>query len=222
MGKPSKGLRRGRRPRLLQVSGGQFFEARRAAGMTRLDAAEFLGVSLRTVGQWETERHRVPYAAFKLLRVYRHGDLIDPAWAGYRLIRGKLVTPENHTFGPADMSWLSLLVRRAAAFSDLLAQRDGRTPTERQRRGVPAVPPALQAAACIASPHPAQSDGSGAMPRVVQPRPPLPRGDDPHSVQPRPPLPTGDDHACAASGGLPPSSNTGMILQPARVAGGAA
>lgn len=72
-----------------------------------------LGVSLRTIGHWETGATRVPYAAFKLLRVYRKGDLLHPAWEGYNIVRGKLVTPENHELCPADMSWLSLLSTRA-------------------------------------------------------------------------------------------------------------
>ncbi len=114
-----KQLRRSRR-----VDADQFRTARRFSGLSREDAAELVGVSLRTIGHWETGRARPSFAAFKLLRVYRHGDLIDPKWAGYSIIRGKLVTPENHTFEPHDLSWLSLLVRRARAFGDLLRERD--------------------------------------------------------------------------------------------------
>jgi len=109
-----------------RVDADQFRTARRFSGLSRADAAEFLGVSLRTIGHWETGRARPSFAAFKLLRIYRHGDLIDPNWTGYSIIRGKLVTPENHTFEPHELSWLSLLVRRARAFSELLAQRDGK------------------------------------------------------------------------------------------------
>lgn len=96
------------------------------AGLTRERAAEFLGVSLRTIGHWETGKARPAFAAFKLLRVLRHGELVDPAWDGYRLVRGKLVTPENREFSPADLAWLSLLVRRSHAFSELLREREAR------------------------------------------------------------------------------------------------
>lgn len=105
------------------VSPTRFFETRKAAGFTRIQAAEFLGVSLRTVGHWETGRARPSYAAFKLLRVLRNGQLIDPAWHQFRLIRGRLVTPEGHSFHPADMSWQSLLCRQAEAFRDLIRTR---------------------------------------------------------------------------------------------------
>ncbi|GAB3751566.1 hypothetical protein GCM10028795_19790 [Lysobacter olei] len=93
-------------------------------GLTRDDAAELLGVSLRTIGHWETGKARPTYAAYKLLRQLKHGELADPAWAGYRIVRGKLVTPENHSMAPADMAWLTLLCRRAAAFTDLVRKRD--------------------------------------------------------------------------------------------------
>lgn len=81
--------------------------------MSRDEVADFLGVSLRTVGHWERGRSRVPYAAFKLLRVFGGGDLVDPAWCEWKLVRGRLYTPEGHAIDPHDASWLSLLVRRA-------------------------------------------------------------------------------------------------------------
>jgi hypothetical protein len=115
--------------RLPRITAEQFKHARLTSGFDREAAAEFLGVCLRTVGHWETGKARVPYAALKLLRVYRNGDLIDPEWSGYSLIRGRLVTPENHSFHPADMAWLHLLVRRASAFSELRRQREARDRT---------------------------------------------------------------------------------------------
>jgi DNA-binding transcriptional regulator YiaG len=122
-GANSKKKKGGRQRR---VDADQFRMARRFSGLSREETAELVGVSLRTIGHWETGRARPSFAAFKLLRIYRHGDLIDPSWSGYSIIRGKLVTPENHTFEPGELSWLSLLVRRAHAFSELLAQRDSR------------------------------------------------------------------------------------------------
>ncbi|GAB3333376.1 VC1465 family Xer recombination activation factor [Lysobacter aestuarii] len=114
----------GRAPRRNQITAEQFRDARVFGGLTRQDAADLLGVSLRTIGHWETGKSRPSYAAFKLLRVLRHGEFVDPAWQSYRVVRGKLVTPESHELVPADMGWLSLLFRRADAFSDLLRQRD--------------------------------------------------------------------------------------------------
>ncbi len=105
--------RRRRRAAKASIDSAQFRDARVFGGLTRQDAADLLGVSLRTIGHWETGRARPTYAAFRLLRVYRHGDLPHPEWEGYRIIRGRLVTPEGHTFTASDMTWQSLLVRRA-------------------------------------------------------------------------------------------------------------
>lgn len=124
--KPSRAGTYGKGPRRGAITAAQFREARVFAGLTRERAAEFLGVSLRTIGHWETGKARPAFAAFKLLRVLRHGELVDPAWDGYRLVRGKLVTPENREFSPADLAWLSLLVRRSHAFSELLREREAR------------------------------------------------------------------------------------------------
>lgn len=75
--------------------------------------AELVGVSLRTVGHWETGAARPSYAAYRLLRVILRGDTLQPGWEAYRFVRGKLVTPEGRAFGPGDLAWLSLLVQRA-------------------------------------------------------------------------------------------------------------
>lgn len=107
------------------VTAEQFRDARIFSGLTRLDAAEMLGVSLRTIGSWELGRARPSWAAFKLLRFLKQGAFIDPAWAGYTIVRGRLITPENHAIEPHDMAWLSLLVRRSRALSDLLKVRQG-------------------------------------------------------------------------------------------------
>ena len=126
------------------------------AGLTREQAADLVGVSLRTVGHWETGQARPTYAAFKLLRVLRHGDLIDPRWAGYSLIRGKLVSPENHTFEPSDMAWWALTVRMAHAFRDRVRmERDGkaRSGAEPTQRPAPAmtIPPIQEPGGSAAS-----------------------------------------------------------------------
>lgn len=111
-----------------RVTAEQFREARIFSGFDRYEAADFLGVSLRTVGHWETGKARPSYAAFRLLRVYRHGEIIDPTWSGYRFVRGGLITPEGHRIEPADMAWHSLLVRQAREF-----QRQARAKREASR-----------------------------------------------------------------------------------------
>lgn len=103
--------------------------------MTREQAAAFLCVSVRTIGHWETGRARPSYAAFKLLRVYRHGDLIHPEWRSCSINhRGCLVKPEGHELKPSDLAWLCLLFRRAEMMGPLLRERDA---LKKQIQGLP-------------------------------------------------------------------------------------
>jgi DNA-binding transcriptional regulator YiaG len=155
--KPERAGKRGKYPRRLRITAEQFRDARVFGGLSRESAAALLGVSLRTVGHWETGQARPAFAAFKLLRILRHGEFADPRWAAFRIVRGKLVTPENHSIDPTEMTWLSLLVRRAAAFSELRLQRDAarlgeRASACREGRGhVDSVPVLPAAGASVAS-----------------------------------------------------------------------
>ena len=84
---------KGKKPRIRRVDSTDFRRLREFTGKGREGVAELLGVSLRTVGHWETGKARVPYAAYKLLRVILRGDTLQPGWEDYRFIRGRLVTP---------------------------------------------------------------------------------------------------------------------------------
>lgn len=92
-------------------------------GLKHPDAAKLLHVSLRTLQNWLSGRHEVPYAAYKLLRLMRHMELPGPAWTGWHFSRGQLVTPEGRTISGAEGSWWSLLVRRADSFGQLYRER---------------------------------------------------------------------------------------------------
>ncbi len=89
------------------------------AGLSNDAAAKSLRVSLRTLQNWLSGRHEVPYAAFKLLRLLRYMELPGDAWRGWSFSRGMLVTPEGRTISGHEGSWWSLLVRRAAAFQSM-------------------------------------------------------------------------------------------------------
>lgn len=79
-------------------------------------------MSVRTVQHWESGTTRIPYAAFKLMRVMRGGKLLGSDWHGF-IIRGdKLITPEGHEFRSSDLAWWSLLVRRAREYGNARRQ----------------------------------------------------------------------------------------------------
>ena len=130
-GLTAKGWKRGRpsswyggSSRRGTITADQFTWERQLAGLTREGAADLLGVGLRTIGHWEAGHTAPSYAAFKLLRVFRQGEFIHPAWDGYRLVRGVLVTPERREFSPADLGWLGLLVGRAKLAGEIARERD--------------------------------------------------------------------------------------------------
>lgn len=79
-------------------------------------------ISERTIRGWESGATRIPYAAFKLMRVLKGGRLLEhPNWQHFHVRGSTLWTPEGHALEAGDLAWLSLLVRRARAFGELLA-----------------------------------------------------------------------------------------------------
>lgn len=91
----------------------------RNLGLSRLDAAQLLHVSERTLHNWESGHHEIPYSAYKLMRLLNHEELPGQAWAGWHITAGVLWSPEGHGFKPLDSSWWGLLCRRAALFHSL-------------------------------------------------------------------------------------------------------
>lgn len=122
-----------------------FRDARHELRLTLSQCAALLRVSVRTLRNWESGQVRIPYAAFKLMRVLRGGKYLGPHWKDFYVRGDRLVTPEGHEFHAGDLSWLSLCVRQAEMYRTLSRQqRQGRQVataeagapggTERQRR----------------------------------------------------------------------------------------
>ena len=96
----------------------------RSLGLDLPGCAQLLHVTERTLHNWESGKHEIPFAAYKLLRLLNRMDLPGDSWAGWCFHGGKLWTPEGRSFVGTDGSWWSLLVRRAACF-DSMFQRTG-------------------------------------------------------------------------------------------------
>lgn len=82
-----------------------------------------LRVSPRTIHNWETARVRIPYAAYKLMRILRGGKHLGPQWRDFHIVGDRLITPEGHEFPAGDLAWWSLLVRQAEMFRTLIRER---------------------------------------------------------------------------------------------------
>ncbi|MFT3721244.1 VC1465 family Xer recombination activation factor [Pseudorhodoferax sp.] len=98
-------------------------------GMDLGACAQFLQVSRRTLHNWQSGKHAIPFAVFKLLRLLNRMDLPGPSWDGWYFVGGKLVSPEGCAFVGTDGSWWSLLVRRAQMF-DVLYRENSRLRAE--------------------------------------------------------------------------------------------
>lgn len=119
-----------------------FREARLSVGLGIDTCADLLKVSERTVRNWESGHARIPYAAYKLMKLLRGGRVLGPEWQHYRVWRDTLITPEGHRFQAGELAWWSLIVRRARAFSEVVNSRQA----EGGRQGL------SQAAAAAACP----------------------------------------------------------------------
>ncbi|WP_415797082.1 VC1465 family Xer recombination activation factor [Comamonas aquatilis] len=86
--------------------------------------AQFLHVSTRTVHNWESGKHDIPYSAYRLLRLLNRMELPGQAWQGWCFYGGKLISPEGRSFEGKDSSWWGLLLMRARV-NDRLRQRLG-------------------------------------------------------------------------------------------------
>lgn len=106
------------RPRFVYVSHESFRLERFTAGFTRLQAADYLGVNVRTIRNWETAATRIPYSAFRLLRMRAQGLVYGNGWEGWRFTsEGALCSPVGRTYTANQLLDLSHVFRMANLFA---------------------------------------------------------------------------------------------------------
>lgn len=84
-----------------------------------------LGVTAKTIQNWEQGVSRIPYAAFKLLRVLRGHELPDAAWQGWTVEADRLKAPNGREFDAASLNHLEQVFSMARLWRDAYA-RSGR------------------------------------------------------------------------------------------------
>lgn len=92
-----------------------FYVARHRAGLTMQLAADELGVDERTIRNWERGRSRIPYSAFRLLRLLAGYQLIGKEWNDWSIGQGKLWTPEGRSFAPHELRYVATYISIARA-----------------------------------------------------------------------------------------------------------
>jgi DNA-binding transcriptional regulator YiaG len=90
-----------------------FKELRLINNLTVIQTAELLQVTGRTIALWESGAVRVPYSAFKLLRVLANGELLPSAWKGWRVCADTLYTPTGRAFKAHELTYLSNYITMA-------------------------------------------------------------------------------------------------------------
>ena len=86
-GLPRRGPNRSKRPRF-PVPGWRFREARYTCFLSVSGCADLLRVSERTIRNWESGKVRIPYAAFKLMRLLRGGKVLGDEWRHFHVRLG--------------------------------------------------------------------------------------------------------------------------------------
>ncbi len=98
-----------------------FADLRRASGLTRIEAAEALDVTPRTIQNWETGGARIPWMAYRMLRILGGFALPGQQWEGWTLRGGVLFSPNGRSF---DAVWLhnaELVFAQAKLFRQMYA-----------------------------------------------------------------------------------------------------
>lgn len=98
-----------------------FRDVRRQAGMTRKQAAEALDVTPRTIQNWETGGARIPWMAFRMLRILRGHALPGVAWDGWTVRGHQLINPAGRTFSAFDLEYLEGVFAQARLWRQMYA-----------------------------------------------------------------------------------------------------
>ncbi|MES2636543.1 MAG: VC1465 family Xer recombination activation factor [Pseudomonadota bacterium] len=65
-----------------------------------------LQVTTRTMRNWENGSSRIPYSAFRLMRLYGGHAIVDKAWDGWSIHQGVLYGPAGRGFEPYQLNYL--------------------------------------------------------------------------------------------------------------------
>ncbi len=95
---------------------------RQSLSLSRPATVKLLHITLRTLHNWESGKVRIPYAAFKLIRLFSSYPIFQPIWKDWRIVGSRLITPEGHSLEAGNFHWLSLMARKAEAFTKINQQ----------------------------------------------------------------------------------------------------
>ena len=109
-----------RHPHFVSGDPETFRTARLTANLTQKQAAAYLGVTQRTYQNWEAGHNRIPYPAFKLLRMRARAIVHVPLWEGWHFDhRGALTSPDQRVvIEPWELEQLELVFALARRYRE--------------------------------------------------------------------------------------------------------
>lgn len=99
-----------------------FRDLRRQAGMTRKQAAEALNVTERTIQNWETGGARIPWMAFRMLRILCGYALPGHHWEGWTIHKDQLIPPGGRPLDAANLCYLGAVFAQAKLWRQMYAR----------------------------------------------------------------------------------------------------
>lgn len=101
-----------------------FRDMRRFSDLTRKQAADLLDVTPRTIQNWETGGARVPWLAYRMLRILKGSALPGKAWEGWTVHGDKLIAPNGRWFDANSMEQLERVFALARLWRQDYARRN--------------------------------------------------------------------------------------------------
>ncbi|OGS99644.1 MAG: hypothetical protein A2Y51_00095 [Gallionellales bacterium RIFCSPLOWO2_02_60_31] len=98
-----------------------FRDLRRMLLLTRQQAAIALDVTVRTVQNWETGGARIPWMAFRMLRLLRGAGLPGEAWQGWTVSGDTLHAPNGRHFTAAELQHIEQVFSMARLWQKIYA-----------------------------------------------------------------------------------------------------
>lgn len=78
--------------------------------------AELLEVDIRTVRNWENGSTKIPYSAFKLVRLLGGYAILGKGWEEWSVYDGKLFSPSGRSFLPHELHYVSHFISMARLY----------------------------------------------------------------------------------------------------------
>lgn len=98
-----------------------FRDLRFQSGLTRCEAAHELDVTPRTIQNWETGGARIPWMAYRMLRILRGFALPCSAWEGWTLRNADLISPAGRSFDALNLAYLEQVFAQAKLWRQMYA-----------------------------------------------------------------------------------------------------